>query len=179
MAINKRKKNRRQRGSKTHGWGAMKKHRGAGHRGGRGMAGTGKRCDSKKPMIWGDVKYFGKHGFKKKNVKTVFKTITIRIIEQKLDRWASKNLIEEKAGAYSIDLAKIGYNKLLSNGKVTKKLNIQVAHASPKAVEKVKAAGGDISGMKTKEDKTSKKPEAKAEKIKETKTKVKEQPKEG
>ena len=49
---NKRSKNSRQRGSKTHGWGAMKKHRGAGHRGGRGAAGSGKRGDAKKPSIW-------------------------------------------------------------------------------------------------------------------------------
>ena len=52
MTVNKRKKNSRQRGSHTHGWGAMKKHRGAGNRGGRGAAGSGKRADSKKPSIW-------------------------------------------------------------------------------------------------------------------------------
>ena len=43
MTHNKRKKNSRQRGEWTHGWGAKKKHRGAGHRGGRGNAGSGKR----------------------------------------------------------------------------------------------------------------------------------------
>jgi len=60
----KRKKVTKQRGSKTHGWGAMKKHRGAGNRGGRGMAGTGKRGDAKKPSIQKNKKYFGKYGFK-------------------------------------------------------------------------------------------------------------------
>ena len=39
-----RKKNTRQRGSHTHGWGAKKKHRGAGNRGGRGNAGSGPRA---------------------------------------------------------------------------------------------------------------------------------------
>ncbi|MBT7062960.1 50S ribosomal protein L15, partial [Candidatus Woesearchaeota archaeon] len=36
MVIRKQKKSVKQRGSRTHGWGAGKKHRGAGHRGGRG-----------------------------------------------------------------------------------------------------------------------------------------------
>jgi len=65
MSINKRTKRSRQRGSHTHGWGAKKKHRGAGNRGGRGMAGTGKRADQKKPTImnlYGN-EYFGKRGF--------------------------------------------------------------------------------------------------------------------
>ena len=47
MTVNRRRKRVRQRGSKTHGWGAKKKHRGKGNRGGKGMAGSGKRADSK------------------------------------------------------------------------------------------------------------------------------------
>ena len=45
MSVNKTKKVGKYRGSKTHGGGHMKKRRGAGNRGGRGMAGTGKRAD--------------------------------------------------------------------------------------------------------------------------------------
>lgn len=157
MVVARRKKNSRQRGSKTHGWGAMKKHRGAGNRGGRGMAGTGKRCDSKKPMIWGDPKYFGKHGFKKKNIKIKIKPITIRIVEQKINAWLNKNLIEEKTGSYNIDLKKLGYNKLLSNGKITRKLNINVLYATPKAVEKIKSAGGTVEGIAAAKPKETKK----------------------
>ena len=66
MTVNKRTKSSRDRGSKTHGCGSMKKRRGAGNRGGRGMAGTGKRADQNKPSIWKNKKYFGKYGFKKK-----------------------------------------------------------------------------------------------------------------
>ena len=65
MTVNKRKKNSRQRGSQTHGWGAKKKHRSFGNRGGKGMAGSGKRADSKKPSLWKE-RYFGKIGFKSK-----------------------------------------------------------------------------------------------------------------
>ena len=52
MTYNKRKKNTRMRGGTTHGYGSMKKNRGAGNRGGRGNAGSGKRADSKKPKIY-------------------------------------------------------------------------------------------------------------------------------
>ena len=48
MTINKRKKNTRQSAGTTHGCGSMKKRRGAGNRGGRGNAGSGKRGDAKK-----------------------------------------------------------------------------------------------------------------------------------
>lgn len=145
MTARKRAKNSRQRGTHTHGWGSKKKHRGAGNRGGKGMAGTGKRGDAKKPSIWkGKRSYLGKFGFKKKNQKIKINTITIRSVEQKTPEWVSNKIAEEKNGMILIDLEKAGYNKLLSNGKITKKLKIKVPYASNKAVEKVKSAGGEI-----------------------------------
>ena len=51
MKLKKTKKAKGLRGSKTHGWGAKKKHMGSGHRGGFGMAGTGKRADQKKTLM--------------------------------------------------------------------------------------------------------------------------------
>ena len=141
------KKNRRQRGSHTHGYGSKKKHRGAGNRGGRGMAGTGKRGDAKKPSIWKQKKYFGKHGFKKKNIKAKINAINITAIEQNLAGWVNKKLAEEKNGVFEINLQKAGYNKVLSTGKATKKMNITSPYASAGAVEKIKSAGGEIIGL--------------------------------
>lgn len=146
MTVKRRKKNRRQRGSHTHGWGSKKKHRGAGNRGGRGMAGTGKRGDAKKPSIW-KKRYLGKYGFKKKNIKVKINAINIRTVEQKIPEWLNLNLVVEKEGAVVVDLKKLGYNKLLSNGKVSRKLKITALYASASAVEKIKAAGGDIAGL--------------------------------
>ena len=62
----KRKKSSRYHGRKmgTCGTGARKKSQGSGHRGGKGMAGTGKRADQKKTLIlklYGHD-YFGKQG---------------------------------------------------------------------------------------------------------------------
>ena len=145
----KRKKNTRQRGGTTHGYGSMKKHRGAGHRGGRGNAGTGKRAACKKPSVWKLKGYLGKHGFKKKNIKIVFEAINLKTIEDSLATWQEKKLVTEDNGIFVVDLGKIGYNKLLSSGKVKNKLKIVVPHASAKAVEKVQHAGGTIEGLRT------------------------------
>ena len=53
-----------QRGKTNHGHGARKKWKKSGHKGGIGMAGTGKKADHKKTLInklYGN-KYFGKQG---------------------------------------------------------------------------------------------------------------------
>jgi large subunit ribosomal protein L15 len=146
MTARRRKKNSRQRGTHTHGWGSKKKHRGAGNRGGKGMAGTGKRGDAKKPSIW-KKKYFGKHGFKKKNKGAKIRAISIKTIEQKLPLWVSSKIAEDKGGLISVDLEKAGYNKILSNGNAKSRLNLKVLYASASAVEKIKAAGGGVSGL--------------------------------
>lgn len=153
MTVNKRKKNTRQRGHKTHGWGAKKKHRGKGHQGGAGMAGSGKRADSKKPSIWKDKKYFGKHGFVSKTPKVKINPINIGFIEQHINKFLSDNLIKKEDGFYSVELEKLGFNKLLGDGKVSMKLKIKTPYASKSAVVKVKEAGGEIIGLIESEDK--------------------------
>lgn len=153
MTFNKRKKNVRQRGSKTHGWGAKKKHRGKGHQGGAGMAGTGKRADSKKPSIWKDKYYFGKHGFISKTPKIKINPINVSYIEEHINKFISANLVNKENGVYSVELEKLGYNKLLGDGKVMVKFKIKAPYASKSAVEKIKEAGGDVIGLvETKEE---------------------------
>ncbi len=144
MVVNKRKKNTRQRGGTTHGYGSMKKHRGTGNKGGKGRAGSGKRADSKKPTIWKNKKYFGKHGFKNLGFKKTIKTINLLEIEQKLEDLESKKLILKEDNAYVIDLKKLGFNKLLGKGKSTKKYKITAEFASKKVIEKVKKTGGEV-----------------------------------
>lgn len=158
MTFHKRKKNSRMRGSQTHGWGGKKKHRGTGHRGGKGRAGSGKRADAKKPSNWSSD-YFGKRGFKKKGQKIEIKAINLKDIEENLEKLLSLKLVQEKSGAYVIDLVKLGYNKLLSSGNATKKLIINVPYASQKAVEKVKAAGGSVDGLISSESSGTEAPE--------------------
>lgn len=158
MPATKRKKFSRQRGSHTHGWGSKKKHRGKGNKGGAGMAGTGKRADAKKPSIWKNVDYFGKHGFKKKGLKEKIKPINIGLIEQKF------------GDKTEINLKDIGYSKLLGSGKATKKLKITARYASKKAIEAVKKAGGEVILEKARKEEVKeekKKEEKKTEQAKE------------
>ncbi len=143
MVVNRRKKMVRYRGSQTHGGGAKKKRRGAGHRGGRGNAGSGKRADQKKPSNWDEV-YFGKRGFTSKSRRAKDVTINLNLLEEMVPGLiAAKNAVKE--GAFvAIDLEKIGYTKLLGSGSVETKLKITVPYASAGAIARVKEAGGEV-----------------------------------
>ena len=154
----KRKKVVKQRGSKTHGYGAMKKHRGAGSRGGRGMAGTGKRGDAKKPSIQKNKKYFGKYGFKSlKNKKSKqLKKINIEMLVEQLPKLLKKKKAEKRGNIIFIDLKKLGYNKLLGTGHVKSKLEINIDYASKKAVEKIQKVGGKVNILVVKKEKPKK-----------------------
>ena len=130
------KKNTRQRGSKTHGWGSKKKHRGAGHRGGRGMAGTGKRGDAKKPTIINTIgnSYYGQHGFTSKCVR----------LERVINLRQLNLMIESGKVGQEVNLGTLGYDKLLAMGKFEHKIKIIVKRASANAVEKLKKVGSEV-----------------------------------
>ena len=147
--MNKRTKNSRHRGSHTHGRGAKKKARGKGHRGGIGLAGTGKRGDQKKTKILKEHgnKYFGKTIALRRKQTPKLKIINLRDIKQDND--------------YT------GY-KILAEGESQKSLKIKATAATKAAIEKVKAAGGSIELLipkvkqeKPKQKDNSKKPEKK------------------
>ena len=127
-ANKKRKKVSRMRGSKTHGTGGMKKNRGSGHRGGVGMAGTGKRADQRKSLILQSYeKYFGGKGLKAKPKN--YEVINV----SDLERLAS--------GKKELNLNNY---KILGNGEINVPLTITAHSASSSAIEKVKKAGGKI-----------------------------------
>ena len=126
MATNKRSKKSRYRGSKTHGGGAKKKRRGNGNRGGCGLAGTGKRAQAKKPTIWKNKDYFGKVGFIKKN-KVIVTPINIYELNNLINDFKTgcyKEAITQSNDVFTVDLTKLGYNKLLGKGRVDYKVKI-------------------------------------------------------
>jgi large subunit ribosomal protein L15 len=156
----KAKKVTKQRASKTHGWGSKKKHRGAGNRGGRGNAGSGKRGDQKKPAYWNPNKpvdqkrgksYFGKHGFFSVTGKDV-KALNVRYLDTQVVAWAAEKKVSKSGDVFIVDLKALGYGKLLGTGKITKKIKVTVAAATPSAIEKVNAAGGSITLTKAAEE---------------------------
>jgi large subunit ribosomal protein L15 len=139
-----RKKNTRQRGSKTHGCGSMKKRRGAGHRGGRGAAGSGKRGDCKKPSIWKNKKYFGVHGFASHVQRALAKPVNLTYIEGRIETLVKEGLAKKNNDTYILNLQDLGFQKLLSKGTITKKYDINCDFATAKAIEKVKKNGGNV-----------------------------------
>lgn len=127
MTTRFRKKVRKWRGRTSHGWGAKKKHRGGGSQGGRGYAGRHKHKYSY--VVSKEPDYYGYKGFYSRKIKG--KAINI----DELNRLSNEN---------EIDLSKLGFSKLLSRGKVSKPLTINVAAASSRAREKIEKSGGKI-----------------------------------
>jgi len=141
MKTKKRTKSSRMSGQNmgTHGWGARKKHKKTGHRGGKGMSGSGKRADHKKTLVTKKYggKYFGKQGVTSKGTKKD-KTdrINLQQIELNLEKYGKK-----KGDSWEINLIKY---KILGTGEVRNKLIINANSASKSAIEKVKKMGGEI-----------------------------------
>jgi large subunit ribosomal protein L15 len=133
MKLKKRRKSSRDhgKGMGTCGRGARKKGKGSGHRGGKGMSGSGKRADHKKTKVtkkYGHT-YFGKKGqTSKKTRRDVRQRINIGDIQNKY-----------KSG--EIDLSKY---KILGGGEVKDKFIIKAKEASKSAIEKINKAGGKI-----------------------------------
>lgn len=142
--VKKRKKKSRMNGKNmgTHGWGARKKHKKSGHRGGSGMSGTGKRSDQKKTLItklYGH-KYFGKQGVtSRKTKRDTRQRINLADIELKLEKLGKKT-----AKGYEIELKDYKILNKSKDYKVKNKLFIKARAASKSAAEEVKKAGGEI-----------------------------------
>ena len=141
MSLNRRKKSIKFRGDHTHGYGSKKKHRGSGHQGGVGMAGTGKKADQKRPSIWKDPKYFGRHGFTSVAQKRPATSVNIFYLENNFDTLVTKGLIKKDGDSYSVNLADLGFDKLLGSGTPSKKFKITCDFASKKAISKVEEKG--------------------------------------
>ena len=78
-------------------------------------------------------------------------------------RWINLNQLETLAGkGKELDLAVLGYDKLLGLGSVTSALKVRIARASKSAVEKIKAAGGSVEILEPVEAETTQKETPKA-----------------
>ena len=144
--IRRKKKVRKLRGSHTHGWGCKKKHRGGGSKGGKGMAGTGKRKTTK--WTW-TIKYapehLGKRGFHRpKAVQYAPQTINLSDIDENLQLFLDMGVAHEEEGRIIVDTTQLGVDKVLGSGKLTKPVTIKAYYVTPKAEEKIKAAGGEV-----------------------------------
>jgi len=141
MKLKKSKKAKimRGKGMGTHGSGSRKNKRKSGHKGGIGMAGSGKRADHKKTLItklYGNS-YFGKQGITSKGTKKDQRDrINLFDIQKNIAKYGKK-----KGTEWEVILKKY---KILGTGEVTEKMIIYCLAASKSAIEKVQKAGGKI-----------------------------------
>ncbi|MEM1572946.1 MAG: uL15 family ribosomal protein [Candidatus Methanomethylicaceae archaeon] len=140
MVVRREKKVRKQRGSRTYGWGTVGQHRKSGMRGGFGNAGLHKHKWS-----WA-IKYgkdhFGKYGFIRPKAVVDYKNCInvgslMSIIEGKI-------LEKDEKDRVIIDLNNMGYDKLLGSGKIDLPVVIKVKQASEIAKRKITEAGGEV-----------------------------------
>ena len=127
MPVKFRQKTRKWRGRTSHGWGHKKKHRGGGSQGGRGYGGSHKHkfsfVTSKEPD------HYGYKGFYSK--KTKLRAININDLA--------------KMDGNDFNMKKLGYDKLIGRGKISRAVTVSVNEASKHAKAKIEKAGGKVS----------------------------------
>src|SRR3989338_703035 len=140
MVVRRSKKAGRYRGHTTYGGGSRKKRRGAGSRGGRGLAGTGKKSGHKKILH-----VLGQTGFISK--RRAPKTVAVNVgyfTSDTVAKLVEQGKAVKQGSVFTINLEQLGYGKLLGTGKTSVKLKLVVAQWSAQAEEKIKAAGGSV-----------------------------------
>jgi large subunit ribosomal protein L15 len=144
MQKRKPKRITKMRGVRSAGYGRTKGHRAAGQRGGKGMAGSEKHHHIK--VMQENPRYFGKWGFKRPQ-KLVDNSVAINIgnIDEAADRLVEQGIATVTGKKYTVDVSKLGIDRILGSGKVTRKLNlVGVKAITPRAREKITGGGGSI-----------------------------------
>lgn len=128
------RKSRKLRGSRTYGWGIQGQHRRGGMRGGRGKAGI-------HAQKWAPPapKYAGKKGFKSLR-REEGRIVNIGDLEDLIARLPGRAI----RGRMKIDLSKLGYDKLLGRGEISRPVSVIIKSFSESAKRKLEEAGGEI-----------------------------------
>jgi large subunit ribosomal protein L15 len=133
------RKTRKKRGSRTCGYGRVGQHRKSGSKGGRKV---GRHKHGWSWVLRYEPDYFGKTGFvSPKSLKRDVRCINLKDLEEIALSMTSKSRKGEKI---FIDLEKIGYTKLLGEGRITLPVRVKVSSYSETALRKIQEAGGEI-----------------------------------
>lgn len=137
----KLRKTRKMRGSRTHGYGQIGQHRKTGGKGGRK---AGRHKAGWTYVIKHEPNYYGKRGFTSpQSLHHKTSIINVGQLEELADRLA-KEQPEKKKKKTVLDLNKLGYNKLLGMGNITRPLLVKITSHSENAAKKIEKAGGLI-----------------------------------
>lgn len=139
MATRKRK-TRKLRASRTHGWGRSGQHRDSGMQGGHGNAGW-------KRHRWSSVIRYGweigKKGFTPVRPYTD-NPINVGELNLSIDRFLEQGQAKQVEKRIELDLGQLGYTKLLGDGRINRPVRVTVRKSSEKAIEKISHAGGEV-----------------------------------
>lgn len=138
------KKIHKMRGRRASGYGFSAGHRASGQRGGKGMAGSKKHHYIK--IMKENPRYFGKWGFKRPQ-KLLEETVVLNIgeIDAGVDQLVARGIATKEGKKYTIDVTRLGVDKILGTGRVTKKLNlVGVQSISERARQKILEKGGSV-----------------------------------
>jgi large subunit ribosomal protein L15 len=137
MTVRRQKKHRRFRGRRTY-HGSHKKWRGGGSRGGRGAAGLHKHKWSY--IVKYDKEHFGRYANKPHGKKVA--TVSIDYLNANAEKFLKQKIAEKDGNSTKINVEKLGFEKVLGNGKLTMPLIIEAKYFSKAAEEKIVKAGG-------------------------------------
>ncbi len=130
------------RGSRTHGRG-KKAGRGAGKRGGRGNAGLHKHKYITTVKYHPD--YFGRHGMNRHpSLYVIPETMNVGALMENLDSFIASGNAAKKGDTITVNLQKLGIDKLLGTGNANAKVIVMVDEATEKAINKIEEAGGEV-----------------------------------
>ncbi len=139
-----KRKIRKKRGHRSAGKGSHKKARSdKSLRGGRGFAGS---FDHRYIHM---LKYYpdrlGKRGFSvPQAVKVEYETINVGVLDEIAEKLVDLGIAEKEGDKIFIDLEKLGKDKVLGSGKVTKPLKIKAKKFTEEAIRKIEEAGGEV-----------------------------------
>jgi len=126
------------------GWGQVGQHRKHSQKGGRKV---GRHKHLWTYVIKYEPDYFGKKGFTSpRSLKQKINVINVGELDELVDKLAEGKQLEKRQGKAFLDLDKLGYQKLLATGKITKPVLVKVATHSENAAKKIEEAGGQILG---------------------------------
>jgi len=136
MTKRRSKKNK----SGSHGYGSSKKNRGAGSRGGRGNAGSGKKGQSHR-MTEDGVQELGETGFNSRQPDQ--DGINLRDIDQRIKEFVEAGVAEETEDGYVFHAEEAGYDKVLGGGELRKNIEIHSEEFSGSAEDKIEESEGE------------------------------------
>lgn len=117
----------------------MGQHRQSGSRGGVGGAGKHKHFWIR--TVIEEPSHFGHDSFHLVNRNPVRKWLNVRDLDGLL---AQHGNVRERDTKATLDLASLGYHKLLGGGKVNGAVRVRITKISDKAKQKIEEVGGEV-----------------------------------